>query len=198
LPPHLWIGNLKISFSFWFFVVVAAFLQLGMDVMVPYVVLPILVHEGGHLLAMRLYGVKVREIAFTPFSVNIRRGPGEISDTGEIVISLAGVCANLLAALGLYLLRFQSMRVILMIGSHLAVALFNLLPVGDLDGGEVCGCVCRRYFSPRMAYGISKTVSFLALTPLFALAILLLLRGLGNISLFLACVYLAATVIFRE
>lgn len=193
---RLQIGGAEVIFSFWFFAVIAVFLLLDRNVLLWYLVLPVLIHELGHFLAMALCGVRIRAIAFTPVSVNIRRR-SNISVRREVAVTLGGVAANLLASALLYLFCFQSMRVMLLLAANVAVALFNLLPVGNLDGGQLCSLLCMHFFTPRLALVISRAVSFLALTPLCAAAVLLLLRG-GNFTLLLMCAYLGVTIVLRD
>jgi len=192
------LGETEVSFNFWFFAIVALVLFLNQGALTLYLALPVIVHESGHLLAMACCGLRPGAVRFTAISVNIRRRDSRVySYSQEVAVILGGVAANLLFALGLYLFFFQSLRAMFLIAANLAVAAFNILPIGNLDGGTLCRLLCDRFFSPRLALNISRGVSFFVLTPLFALSILLMLRGGGNFTLLLTCIYLTATVIFR-
>lgn len=189
--------DVQLSFSFWFFAVVLVFTLTDRALLLLYLALPIAIHELGHFLALRACRVPVTGLSFTPFSLDLKTAPRLLLPSGqELLINLAGILANLIAAGFLYLFCFQSMRTMLLVASNIAVALFNLLPVQGLDGGEVLRLFCERRFTPRSAQILSNTVSFLVLTPLFAISIFLFLRG-GNFSLMLVCLYLAAMLIFR-
>lgn len=186
-------------FSFCFFVVAACFLSLDRGSLAVFFVLPILVHELGHLLVMALLGIGVSEVAFTPVSLRVtRRGSRLLPYGQEIAVSLGGAAANLMVALLLYVFCFQSMRTMLIIAANTAVALFNLLPVGNLDGGQLLRLFCSRFFSLSAADLVSRAVSFLVLTLLFAFSIFLLLRPERNFTLLLCCLYLTATLILRN
>lgn len=190
--------GIKITFSFWFFGVVALFALSGREQMVLYIALPVAIHELGHLLMMTLCRVRLREIAFTPVSIRIQTAGASLSRYRELLVALGGIVANLLAAFCLKRFTFQSMRAMLMVASHLAVALFNLLPIGNLDGGQVMQILCSGILEPSSVQRISTLVSVAALIPLSALAGYLLLRGEGNFTLALTCLYLIATVILRD
>lgn len=192
-------GNIEVFFSFWFFAVIAAILVAGRETLALYLLLPVAIHESGHLIAMAICRVRVESVAFTAFSIDVRRSaPATAGYARDIVISLGGAAANLLAALLLYLFAFQSLRVMLLLAVNVAVALFNAIPIGSLDGGQVLRTVLERRGDLERAYKVSRICSFLLLIPLFAAAIFLLLRGEGNLSLLLACLYLAGTVIFTK
>ena len=186
--------GIRIRISFWFFAAIALALLLDGRVLLWYIALPVALHELGHLAVMAVCRVKVAEIYFTPVSVRIMTKGYAISYRKELAIAVGGIAANLAAALLWRLFAFQSMRAMLMIASNLAVAAFNLLPVGNLDGGRVVSILCARYLRPDTARIISALVSFAALVPLTAGAAFLLLSGSGNFTLMLLCVYLALIV----
>ncbi len=193
------LGRLRLVFDFWFFAVVACFTLLNHQALLLYLALPVVIHEGGHLLVLALLKIPVAEICFAPAGIAIRtRSPSPLSYPRELAVAFAGIAANLLAAFLLWRLAFQSMRTILMIASNLAVALFNLLPAGYLDGGQILRCLCDILFPPQLARNISRIISFVILTPLIALSVLLLLRGTVNFTLLICCVYLMITVMLRD
>lgn len=193
------LGRLRLVFSFWFFAVMACFALFSRQALLLYLVLPVLIHEGGHLLVLALLRVPVREIRFTPVSIAIQTGrPRALSYGRELAVAAAGIAANLLVAFLLWRLAFPSMRTMLMIASNLAVALFQLLPAGHLDGGQLLRCLCDILFPPGLARAVSLVISFAILTPLTALSALLLLRGRVNATLLVSCVYLMISVIARD
>ena len=186
--------GLRLRISFWFFALVVFALLLERQVLLWYIVLPIVVHELGHIVAIALCRVGIREIHLTPVSIRIVTRTRAHTYRKDILIAAAGIAANLVLALALRLFAFQSLRTMLMIVSNLAVAAFNLLPVGNLDGGKLAGLILSRYLEPRAALGARAIVSFIVLVPLSCLAGLLLLRG-ENFTLALICAYLIAVTV---
>jgi len=183
--------NVRLRLSFWFFALVAFSLRLERQVLLWYIVLPIVVHELGHLLAIAFCRAGLREIHLTPVSIRIVTRAVTHSYRKELIIAGAGIAANLILALWLRLFAFQSLRTMLMIVSNLAVAAFNLLPVGNLDGGKLAGLFFARYLEPRAAHTAGAALSFIVLLPLSCMAGLVLLRG-ENFTLAAICVYLIA------
>ena len=57
-----------------------------------------LCHEAGHLCAMRLFGVNVREIEITMFGAEIRSLPSAQSTLRQIIIFGAGAAVNFFCA----------------------------------------------------------------------------------------------------
>lgn len=193
------VGDISVAASFWFFAVAALFTATNMNALAFFLVLPSVIHEAGHLIALALCGTGIKAVNFTAFGVEIKKNaafaPGIIR---ELAVSLAGITANLLTALGLYLFAFSSVRMMLFISANLAVALFNLLPIGNLDGGETARILSEYFFKPRLAYILSRAFSFIALIPLFAAAIFLLLLPRRNFTLLLICCYLLVDIIKKS
>lgn len=191
------IGNTRITISFWFFAVISIFTATNANVLAFYFALPVIIHELGHVLALILCKAKIKSIKLSAFGMKIIKSDASLKLFQEITISLAGVLANLLVAGVLYLHTFQSMRVMLLISANLAVALFNLLPVGDLDGGELARILSEYYLKPGLAYTLSLVFSFLALVPLFAASIYLIIAPDRNFTLMLVCCYLLAGIMIK-
>jgi Zn-dependent protease len=100
----------------------------------------LLLHECGHLLAMKLFRYKHTRILFIPFLGALTSGtPQGFSRSKETLIALAGPLVGILTGLGfLTAYRFLGQDI------WLQMALFsfllnglNLLPIAPLDGGRV-------------------------------------------------------------
>lgn len=193
------LGDTEIELSFWFFVVVAIFASLSKDVLAIYFIIPVIIHESGHLIAIAVSRTKIESVRFTAFGIDIKKKQGlSLTPGTELSVLLAGALANLIAAAVTYLFIFKSMRSMLFVSTNIAVAIFNLIPVGNLDGGEIARKISEYYFKPRTAFVLSRVFSFAALTPLFAAAIFLVLTPPRNFTLLLICAYLLIDVIVNS
>ncbi len=91
-------------------------------------------HEAGHIAAASLMGVKLREVEVTGFGIVMKTSAERLCPRRtELIVLLAGPCANLLA--------YAFMKVGGSGGElaylELAAAVYNLLPYRQLDGGAL-------------------------------------------------------------
>lgn len=105
------------------------------------VVVILLVHEGGHALAMRAFGYRDMNMFFVPMVGAVVAGviAKELSAWKQAVVLLAGPIPGLVIGLGLLGFGPQGASIDWQTigGIAVGVNLFNLLPVGPLDGGRL-------------------------------------------------------------
>jgi Zn-dependent protease len=108
-------------------------------------VLLILVHELGHVAAMRWYGLSASPPIFIPFVgalINLRQSPKNAME--EAVVGIAGPIAGTAASLACFAwwLGHQDQGMYLLLAHFgFLLNLFNMLPVPPLDGGRVTAAV---------------------------------------------------------
>lgn len=145
-----------------------------------------ILHELGHLVALRLLRGRVEALRFRLSGAEIcYRGTG-ISYGGEVLLALAGPGMNLLwaAVLALASRWYPEDFLYRFIGCHLVLALFNLLPALPLDGGRVLQSALEARF-PLEGECYARRVSFAVGAVLFLLGLYVLLQK-GNPTLFSA------------
>jgi Zn-dependent protease len=115
----------------------------------------ILVHELGHVLAMRRYRLRASAPIFIPFLgavINLRDRPKDAWQ--EAVVGIGGPLLGTIGTLACFLFYLQT-------GSRLALDLscwgfvlnlFNLLPVPPLDGGRVTAAVSTWIWVPGLLF----------------------------------------------
>ncbi|PZO43760.1 MAG: hypothetical protein DCF19_03780 [Pseudanabaena frigida] len=109
----------------------------------------LLLHEGGHVLAMKLFGYRDVTMLFIPFLGALATAKKEdASLTEKVLISLAGPLPGLILGIGLAI-AFNNVEVmpqgnaanqswlIPLAWTLIGLNLFNLLPIYPLDGGQV-------------------------------------------------------------
>ena len=145
-----------------------------------------ILHELGHLAALRLLRGRVEALRFRLSGAEIcYRGTG-ISYGGEVLLALAGPGMNLLwaAVLALASRWYPEDLLYRFIGCHLVLALFNLLPALPLDGGRVLQSALETRF-PLEGEGYARRISLAVGAVLFLLGLYVLLQK-GNPTLFSA------------
>jgi Zn-dependent protease len=130
-------------------------------------IVSVVLHELGHALAARRYGIGTDNITLYPMGgiASIERMPEEPDQ--EIAIALAGPAVNFaLAALGGLVWSFSTSEfALLFVISNVLMGLFNLIPAFPMDGGRVLRAVLARYmgFLPasRLAIQIGRVFAVL-------------------------------------
>ena len=110
-----------------------------------------LVHELGHAGAIRLLGGRVAEVQLTGTGAVLRPwGRRVTSYLEDGLVALAGPLASFALALfaGLWGRRFGGGEAYILAGLSLALAVFNLIPAGPLDGGRILVAILSRQFGP--------------------------------------------------
>ncbi len=162
-------------------------------------------HEIGHTLAARLYGIQVDSIVLWPLGgfANLSRRPDKVLP--DLVISAAGPLTNLLLSIGLGALTVmvylaESSQIFPMIVrpleqwrvfsflagmtvANLSLALFNLVPIYPLDGGQILRGLLKMAFGEKNADRIMLVFSLplalaLAFAGLITRDVIILLTGL--------------------
>ena len=151
---------------------------------------PVIVHELGHIAALRLYGLRVRRVTADLRGLCIEYG-GWCAPAGHIVSALAGPAAGLAYALAAsyFSARVQNETLTLSAGVSLLLSLFNLLPIWPLDGGRVFSLAVTEALGARRGERLTGGLS-LALSALLLMGgVCLMWRGEGT-ALLLASLWL--------
>lgn len=137
-----------------FFLMLGVSLFLGATEVLPLVALAALLHEMGHLLALRLFGVCVNEIHFTVFGAEIRADTRFLPYWKDVICTLAGPGVNIFSALILSRIAGDY----LLAGANLLQGAFNLLPLTGLDGARSLHLLISWLLDPVRADRICRVV----------------------------------------
>jgi Zn-dependent protease len=157
----------------------------------------VLLHELGHALMARRYGIATRDITLLPIGGLARLEEMPRQPEKELLIALAGPLMNLTIVLlllaGQMIVGVKSAWVTLsptngslvanLAGMNLVLAVFNLLPAFPMDGGRVLRALLAMWISYGRATQIAAGLGQ-------AMAVLLAILGLmGNWGLLLAAMF---------
>lgn len=157
---------------------------LDRSFLVPMALAACTAHELGHITVIRLLGGSVKEIRLTAVGAELVLAR-PLAYWQEGLAALAGPGINLLLALA------GCHFTLVFAGLNLALALFNLLPVGRLDGGRAVYCTLALLAGPGAADRVGRWLDCLCTAGVTAAGLFLTLRG-GNITLMLAAFWLLA------
>jgi Zn-dependent protease len=150
-------------------------LYFGWQFAVGLVVL-VFIHEMGHVLVLRRYGVKATAPIFIPFMgafIGMKQLPKNA--VMEAWVGLGGPIVGSLGALGAWVLYSVTDNTLFLVMTFIGVLLnlFNLLPILPLDGGRAVGAISR-WFWP---LGFAGLLALIVTRPSPILFLILLMGG---------------------
>lgn len=184
------LGGVRLRLSLLFPASVIVILSLDDSGVAALCLLAALIHEGGHVAAMLLLHDTPSCITLGVFGMRVERRPNSVCGySARCIVSLAGPLANAACAV---LLTGEAALV------HAVLAVFHILPVISLDGGEALYALLCRYLTEERADRVLLICSSALLFPIAVLGFLLMLGGNGNFSLLLLSIYLILRMFLRE
>ena len=123
-----------------------------------------LLHELGHIAALRLTGGELRSVELSCFGIRMTAAPAANVKRGAAVL-LSGPAANLL----LYAVLMLTEKCPETASLSLAAGVFNLLPLSSLDGGALLDMLAEGSVRERQIQLCMKAVRIAAAGVLIAL-----------------------------
>jgi Zn-dependent protease len=153
----------------------------------------VVLHELGHALAARRFGISTRDITLLPIGGIARLERMPRNPYQEFVIAVAGPAVNVVIAAALFTgLTFAgvtgifdpALLLVQLMWANVALVLFNMLPAFPMDGGRVLRSVLAMRMSYERATNIAATIGQ-------GLAIVFAVLGIlaSNISLLLVALF---------
>ena len=176
-----------------FFCLLVLYAFAGNLSLLPYIFFAVALHECGHLLVIRLFRLEIQQIEAALLGFVIYTNAGLSSYFSEILVSLAGPIASILAAV---LSSFAASRgffpepLYLFSGISILFGVFNLLPASKLDGGRAVYSLSCLLFSPDTAYRISYIIYILTAAFVILAGAFILYATKYNLTLLLIGIWL--------
>jgi Zn-dependent protease len=135
----------------------------------------ILIHESGHALTMKKLGIPFSPMVFIPFmgaAVAMRKRPKDAYE--EALVAFGGPVLGSVGALGFagaaHVTDSQLMFALADFG--FMINLFNLIPLGMMDGGRICGAISP--YAGLVGLGLGGTMAYQGMisNPIFYLILM--------------------------
>lgn len=175
-----------------FFLLLAWLNYLDVQAVVPLAMVACALHELGHYLVIRVFGGDIKLIRLTAIGAEMVLSR-PLSYWQEAAAALAGPGVNLLLAW----LCCRWEEGLLFAGLNLALGCFNLLPVGQLDGGRALYCTLALLLGPGAARSVGGLVHGLFTLLVLAAGAALTWWG-GSVTLLLVALWLLAILCKSE
>lgn len=143
---------LRLDFSF--FAVIALFLLLDTTGFGLMALLACALHELAHMLAMAIFGISADEITFYGAGIRISSARTEFAKPMVKALILSAGCAANFALAVIFWRSAQPEYAAI----NLFTGIFNLLPIGELDGAGLLNLLLLRVCRAEKIDGIMRTV----------------------------------------
>lgn len=176
------IGKINVNFGFPFFALAAYLLSSEMCMNYLYTVLFSSLHELGHLVALKIQGVKINSISFDITGIKIEKNNISLSYESECLVALSGPLINLIFAFLFSVLKTKNANFILPFYINVGLFIINMLPVGILDGGRCSSCLLLKYFDENKAEKVQSAIEIVIALMLVIMLIVTLIFDIFNTS----------------
>ena len=179
----------KISIGFFAVTMLLALWLTRSDYLLP-LVLSVIIHEFGHVLAARICKVRFCKLKLGIFGAALFPENTTYSYGTEIIICLGGPAFNFATAFWGCIIPSNSHFWQTFILSSLCLGAVNLLPILGFDGGRIFLSILSLVFSPDAAHKLIRIISFVLIFCLWSFSVYLLIRVAASLSLFIFSVSL--------
>lgn len=186
--------------SLFTFLALFAFIFCDISVYTFLVLFALIIHESGHILALRLCGIKPSELYIYPFGLDMKADTSKLSYYGEAAVMGAGIVTNVI----MFLLSFSagnlfsSKELLFFAYTNLFFALTNIIPSSAFDGGRILLCLLCQNLSFDKAQKISHTVSSASYILICVGGVWLFFLTDCNLTVVILCCYAALSAFLAE
>ena len=159
--------NIKVGFPF--FATASLFLCTGMGYNYLLCMLFSLMHESGHIIAMKTMGCNIKEISLSGMGIKIEKSNSMLSYAQECIVALCGPAVNLIMTLILLFYKTENNFSEISFNINLGLLLINLLPVVMLDGGRFIKYLLLNFLSESDVERILCFIEFVVLIVLICI-----------------------------
>lgn len=151
----------------------------------------VIIHEFFHLLTGIILGYKIKslKIEILGISLGFHENINKYNNIRKIIILMMGPISNIIIAL-----IFDFLKLPKIVYVNLVIAIFNLLPVYPLDGGQILNRILGIIYGNIEAYKITNWVNTMIMSLITAIASIAILY-VKNMSIVIIVLFLWCLVI---
>lgn len=186
------IGKIELKISFLFCILLALLIVFDRENILSLTYIFVFLHESAHILTMILLGQRIKSVSLEAFGIFIQKQENKSGFMNDFLIMISGCLFNLFAFVIFYLL-FQYNEKKLFLYSYcinFILFAFNILPIKNLDGGDITELILNRLLSTENADKSGKIISFITSIGLLIIGMILCLKVGFNLSLIITSLYL--------
>lgn len=160
-----------------------------------YFFISILIHEISHIIIGKIYKINLKNLRVSIFGFSAQMENTNKNNTKQkILIYLAGPLANLVLVIILNFIKISQEEKVKLIYTNLSIAVFNLLPINPLDGGNILKEILKTKYKNLKANKLSLLISKVSLaTIVFAYSIIIIkVKNISILALIIYLIYLNA------
>ncbi len=188
----------QVHISFMFSAVIVLLLIFDKSYTAVFAVLAATIHELAHLCCFIYFGQVPKKVEVNALGMRIARGEStKLSLQQEALSALAGPAINIVLALttvAMTKIEWASRATAI----NLSLAVFNLLPIFELDGGRAIYYLLCTKFEDKTARSILVVLSTITLFLLYLLGFTALLISGYNFTLLATTIYLTALTVAKK
>lgn len=191
----------KISFTFLALILFALTTEKSKTVIL--LLLFAVAHELVHLTFIYRFSVAPQKVTFTLFGVNISRAITTTNNlNSEIIINASAPVFNILTGAFFYLFSqcIADYEIVLteVATVNLVLGFFNLIPFYTFDGGRVLKYILLKFFREKTTEQTLTYVSLIVTAGFSFISIYIFFNYRHNFSLFIMCIYMFLSIIFKK
>ena len=141
--------------------------------------------EIGHIIAAKLCNIPLNRLKLDIFGASLEIGQGLYPYKSEVILAAAGPTVNIITFLLLIPFLSSPLPFFELVAlSSLFLAILNLLPILDFDGGRILSCLLASVFDTTISTKVCSLLSYITVFLLWIISVYLMLRLGTSLSLF--------------
>ncbi len=195
------IKNTKITISFTYFALIIILISIDKTEFLYESIIFAIAHEIGHITSLCFFGINIEEFKVSLFGGNIRiLNNNKIKYWQSAFISLSGPLVNIFFCVLFCILNsfFEFKIIYNVFVINLVLAIFNLLPFYNFDGGKILSSILLNFINEKSVDIILTITSIVVLIPFSYLSIYIFILDYKDFNLLVASVFMLLTIIFKN